>query len=75
MTEWRLEDIIDYEYEIDKSKYNTLKNSTVSTYLITLFHEFDTDTFTDEMKYTIAVIIYVGCVFVKNGFMRIKLDK
>ena len=75
MTEWRLEDIIEYEYEIDKSKYNTLRNSNISTYLITLFHEFDTDVFTDEMKYTVAVIIYVGCVFVKNGFMRIKLDK
>ena len=70
MSEWRLPDIIQYEYEVKVDMYEELKKSSASTYLINLHHDFDNADYTDDMKYTIAVIIFMGYLFVRGGFMK-----
>lgn len=69
MTEWDLEDTIIYKYDITQDMYKELTKSNISTYLITLFHDFDKEEYTDEMKYTIATIIVSAYLFIKSGFM------
>lgn len=74
ITEWDLDDTICYEYEIPKDNYTELMRSNLSSYLMTLYHDFDKDEYTDAMKYTIACLIIIGYVFVINGFMKMNLD-
>ena len=74
LVDQRICDTIEYSYEISIELYKSLSNSSISSYLVNLYHICDVDEYVDEFKYTVACIITMAYLFIRNGFAKISVE-
>ena len=73
LVDQRISDTIEYSYELNTNLYKNLLNSSMSSYLVSLCHMYDSDEYTDEFRYTVACIITMAYLFIRNGFNKTNL--
>lgn len=67
-TEWPIDMSICYDYDYDKSWYGKMKSGPLATYMIILQRDFESDDFTDAMKYTVASVLMASVIYVQTFF-------
>lgn len=67
-TEWPIDMSINYDYDYDKSWYGKMKTGPLATYMMILQKDFESDDFTDAMKYTVAAVLMASVIYVQTFF-------